>query len=191
MVKDQTKSKTEEQDVTKSKDFARFIATLQAVGKLPEDFDFEGLSDEQKRNALIDYTKWVEMGRPKPQMPQTEQKQERILRVYRRRSFGEEKLTAVVDGQAVQMGIELVPIYAKNKDGSIDYTNQIGTERKYTIPYTPQKAKELVDRCKKESTSPKFYIAEETGKTYRIRIEDNFYRNFDEVIKDALSGKTI
>lgn len=182
----------EEQDITETKDFAKFIRTQQAVDKLSEDFDIDEISDAEKRDIITNYNAWVKQGRPKPQMPKPKtDDEEKILRVYRRRSFDSEWLTMVTLGQAVQKGIKLIPKYAVGGDGKPDTTNQIGTDRKYTIPYSEAKAKELVTRCKKESSSPKFYIKDENGPTFRVRFETNFYRPFDELMQEAISGKPI
>jgi uncharacterized protein YqkB len=192
--KNQTKHSSDEetkhQDLD-AKDLNRFVKMQMATGRLPDDYNVEKISDAQKRDLITDYNKWVEQGRPKPEMPKlAKTAQEKILRVYRRRSFNQEFLTAVVDGKDVQIGVELIPVYAKNY-GIEDRTNQIGTDHKYTIPYTEQKARELVERCKKEAKSPKLYIKDESGPTFRIKIEDNFFKPFDEVINAALQRKII
>lgn len=178
-------------DLLQTQAFQQFLMKEIVTGNLKQDFTPAKLSTEQERELVTNYNVWVDDGRPMPQMPERKKKApEKILRVYRRREFMAEFLTAVVDGRALHMGVELVPTYGKLPNGEPDHSTVIAHEKKYTLEYSEAKAKELIARCRKESKSPKFFFVEGTL-TVPIKNIENFTRPFDEVLNKITARQPV
>lgn len=179
---------TEDQFVklAKTKDFKRYIRDQQAIGKLPEDLDLDALSEDEVRQLTGSYHGWVQAGKPRPTMnKESKKKVEQILRVYRRKEFGKEKLYYVAKGKDTPVGVKKVPTYRTYNDKGetkTDKTMVIAWHREYTIKYTAELAKKLMERCVKESPEPKFYLAM-GHQVIPVRNPKNFTGDFDKLMQ--------
>ena len=63
----------------------------------------------------------------------------------------------------------------------------ISNRTEYILPYTKEKAQELVDRCLVESSSAQF-VFRQGSRGITIRNPKNFTADFDDVLKDVRMG---
>lgn len=181
--------------IAKTKDFKRFLSIKQATNQVPADIDLKQISDEEQKELILQFEAWIEAGKPSAQAPKVKTNVEKVLRVYRRKIFGEQKLSYVVSGKAVQEGIEFVPTYRTYKDDTTgelveDKSMILKQDRRYTIDYTEKTARDLVARCKKDAVEPKLYLVQGRS-VITIRNEANFYADFDEVISKVNNKKEV
>ncbi|MCV0398542.1 MAG: hypothetical protein K5785_00950 [Nitrosarchaeum sp.] len=180
-------------DITSSTDFKEFVVFAKATQVMPADADIEDLSEGEQSDILLKFRQWVKKGKPAAVNPLAGEEPERILRVTRLKAYGRQKLTAIISGQAIPMGVELIPNYAKFKENGkeiVDKSRILSHTRKYTIDYTERLARELVKRCEKESETPQFTF-KEGGRTVYIHDVNNFFRDFDEVMREDRMGSRV
>jgi len=173
------------------KDFEQFIIFAKATQIIPSDAEVEEFSEREQSDFVSKYKLWLKNGKPAAVNPLGSEEPEKILRLARVKAFGKQKLTAVIKGKDIPMGVELVPEYRKYRENGIEKTDKtkvLSHKVRYTIDYTDKLAAELVKRCENEAESPEFTF-KEGGRTIYIRdYKKNFRRDFDEVMKDSRAG---
>lgn len=178
-----------------SEDFQKFLKVQEVTGEIEEGLDISKLSDQEQRAIIADYHGWVNAGRPKPQLSkEAKGKIEKINSLSKVKYLGNLFLTYICDGDVKSRGLEKIITYGKGKhpDGStFTDKNRIESEvPHYTIPYTEKKAKELWERCKVECVKPAMSIKMDE-RTFTVHDEENFFADFDVVIKKAMKGELI
>ena len=194
-----TDESTQENDfanLSKTKDFAKFIKIQTATGEIAEDTDIQTLDYDNIRKITSDYHGWVSAGRPKPKLTaEAKGKIRKILSVTRVRHGGKQYLQYVKEGDEIPTGKEWKYQYAQveQDDGTFvtDTGIIVGKSPHYTIKFTKEEAAKLMDRCKKESMNPKFYLALSNGKAFAIQNHENFLGDFDELWKKASKSEVI
>ena len=186
---------SEFEKLSKTKDFKKFIKMQVVIGQLDEDTIIEELSDDDFRKIITEYHGWVNAGRPKPQLTkEAKGKMEKILSVTRRKHIGKQYLTYVVEGDDVAIGVKYELTYAQveQEDGTFITDTDIVVKRepRYTIKYTTESAKKLMERCLKEAVNPKFYLALQ-GRVISVQSTDNFTKDFDELMAKAMKSEVI
>lgn len=180
-----------ESSLPESRDFAEFVIFAKATQIIPSDAEVEEFSEREQSDFVSKYKLWLKNGKPAAVNPLGNEEPEKILRLARVKAFGKQKLTAVIKGKDIPMGVELVPEYRKYRENGvekIDKTKVLSHKVRYTIDYTDKLAAELVKRCENEAENPEFTF-KEGGRTIYIRdYKKNFTRDFDEVMKDSRAG---
>jgi hypothetical protein len=168
-------------------DWNEFVVFAKATQMIPSDADTESFSESEQSDLVARFKQWIQKGKPAAINPLADEEPEKILRVTRLRIFGRQKLTAIVKGKDLPMGIELVPQYRKYTDNgkeNTDTTKVIANTRKYNIDYTEKFARELVTRCEKEAEHLQLTF-KDGGRTIYIRNKENFFKDFDQVLNDV------
>jgi len=179
--------------MTRSKDFEVYLTFAFATSSLPADIDLSEISKSEQNTITQNFKRWVKAGKPAAHSPLDDEEPEKILRVSRIKAFGKQFLTAIISGKDIPLGVKLIPTYRRytlNGKTIEDKTMTVSNRTEYTIPYTKEKAQELVDRCLAESDSPQF-IFKQGGLRITIRNPKNFVADFDDVIKDGRLGTPV
>lgn len=179
----------------------RFPEFLQMLKLTDRNFtgDFDDLSLKQQREVINKFWAWLESNAPGLQMPELKAKKVRIDKIYRVKEYGKQFLF-YVDENGQKVGLELKKIFGtkevmdaedpKKKKTVEDLDNLVRTDKKYTIPYTEAKSKELMQIAEQTSVQPTLYFLRGNRKI-QVTEPENFTGDFDELMKKSNKGEVI
>lgn len=172
MTKAQQAQKATIDEIKSQEDFKRFFAMLYATKKVSKE-SLDELPTEQQHKIVNEYWKWEKKGKPEAEMPDLEDKEDQILKMYRAKIRGTQYIYYVrPDG--TEVGRETIPTYATEEEvgekgkptGKLveDKSKIIKTDYKYTIPYTKAKGEELLKKAYAYNDMPSCYFVIGTTK---------------------------
>jgi len=187
MVNEPSSRKTQEAEDSNfdEKEFKEFLNILRITEEFPDT-----PTDEEKAVSIDKYLAWVEDGKPKPSLGERAPKVEKILRLYRRKANGKQYLSYVVEGKSEQVGMATDITYGETPGGQEDRSLIIGRTRHPTIPYNEKEARALLKKAKRYTESVQLRLVF-LGQVITIHNEENFFKEFDEVIELVNQKKVV